>query len=180
MIMKSRDRRNDDWMIGKRFVIIFGKTGAGKSYTAKLFEKELGFYFYDADQDLTAAMREAIATGHVFTDTMRTEYFKIIAEKIGALLESYPKIVLAQGLFKNKHRRQLAAQFPFAEFIWIDAADSILKERILQRNNEITWEYAQKINQLFEIPDFICKKIVNNGGAEELLIKVRELGNCDR
>ncbi len=36
--------------MNKILLIFFGKAGAGKNYTAKIFEKELDYYFYDADQ----------------------------------------------------------------------------------------------------------------------------------
>lgn len=160
----------------KRLVVFFGKTGAGKNYTAEIFAKEFGFYLYDADRDLTVEMREAVANGLVFSDTMRNRYLEVIKEKTQELLSVNPKVALAQGLFKNKHRRELRKAFPFAEFIWVDADDSIIEQRIVERNSSVTLEYARRINPLFEAPDFSCEKITNNGGAEELVDEVRKLG----
>lgn len=158
----------------KRILIFFGKTGAGKSYIAKIFEKEFGYYFYDADLDLTVEMREAIVTGQVFTAAMRTTYFEVIKEKTKALLKSNLKIALAQGFFKNRNRQEFMEEFPFAKFIWVDADVGILERRILRRNSSVTLEYARRINQLFETPDFNCEKIINNGGTEELVNEARK------
>ena len=160
--------------VEKRILIFFGKTGAGKSYTAKIFGQEFGYYLYDADLDLTVEMREAIETGQVFTAEMRTAYFEVIKEKTKALLKSNLKIALAQGFFKNRNRQEFMEEFPFAKFIWVDADDGILERRILRRNSSVTLEYARRINQLFETPDFNCEKIINNGGTEELLNEARK------
>lgn len=161
----------------KRLIVFFGKTGAGKNYVAEVFAKEFGFYFYDADLDLTAEMKEAIAVGLVFTDAMRDRYFEVIIEKIQELFGSHTQIVLAQGLFKNKQRRELLKAFPFAEFIWVDAADHFIERRIVERNSSVTLEYARKINHIFEEPNFYCEKIINHNGSEELLNEVRKIGS---
>ncbi|MGE5606460.1 MAG: AAA family ATPase, partial [Bacteroidota bacterium] len=148
----------------KSLVIFFGKTGAGKSYAAKMFAEEFGYYFYDADLDLTDEMREAIVSGQVFTDGMRSRYFEIIQGKTKELLKLNLKVALAQGFFKNKNRSKFSEAFPFAKFIWVDADDLVLEQRILERNSSVTLEYARKINQLFEPPDFSCEKLFNNQG----------------
>lgn len=160
----------------KRLLILFGKTGAGKSYAAKIFAQKFGFYLYDADRDLTAEMREAIANGLTFSDGMRNRYLEVLREKTAELLNSNSKVVLAQGLFKNKHRRILMKAFPFAVFVWVDADDQLIEERITERSGSVTLEYARRINSLFETPDFICEKVINNGGAKELVSEVSKIG----
>ncbi|MGI6084241.1 MAG: shikimate kinase [Acetivibrionales bacterium] len=162
--------------MGKRLIVLFGKTGAGKNYVSEIFAKELGFYFYDADRDLTAEMKEAVAEGRVFTVEMRDRYLEKIIERTKELFASHTQIVLAQGLFKNKQRRELLKAFPFAEFVWVDAADGLIEQRIVERNSSVTLEYALKINQMFEEPDFYCERIINHNSSEELLNKIRKIG----
>lgn len=159
----------------KSLLVFFGKTGVGKSYTAQLFAQEFGYYFYDADLDLTLEMQEAIVNEQVFTDNMRHNYFEHIIGKTQTLLKDQPRIALAQAFFKNKHRHEFIAQFPWAKFVWIDGASQIIENRVLQRNNEISLAYAQRINHLFEVPDFNCNKLINNGGAGELLIEIKKI-----
>ncbi len=161
---------------GKMLVIFFGKTGAGKDYTAEILAKEFGFYHYDADSDLTAEMREAITNGLVFGDAMRSKYLEIVIEKTHKLLNVNLKVALTQGLFKNKHRWELMKAFPLAIFIWVDADDNTIEQRILERSSMVTLEYAHRINPLFETPDFRCEKIINNGGLEKLLNDVKKIG----
>lgn len=159
----------------KCLLVLFGKTGAGKSYAAEIFAQKFGFYLYDADRDLTAEMRQAIANGLTFNDGMRDRYVEILWKKTAELLNENSKVVLAQGLFKNKHRRILMEAFPFAVFVWVDADDRLIEERITKRSGSVTLEYARRINPLFETPDFECEKIINNGGAEELVSEVSKI-----
>lgn len=157
-------------------VIFFGKTGAGKNYIAEMFAETYDYYFYDADQDLPDDMRAAIAEGRTFTDEMRSRYAEIIKDRIAALLEIYPRVAVAQGLFKNRQRHELLNRFSFAQFVWVDAEDQLIEERVKQRGNEVTLEYARKINPLFETPDFDCERILNNGSGEEIRLEIVRLG----
>ena len=159
----------------KSLLIFFGKTGAGKSYAAKMFAENFGYYFYDADLDLTVEMREAIAKSLVFSDEMRFKYFEAVQEKTKVLLKLNHRVALAQGFFKNKNRSKFTQAFPFAKFIWVDAAEDVLEQRILGRNSSVTLEYARKINQIFEPPEFSCEKITNSQGPIELLNEIRKI-----
>lgn len=50
-------------------IFLFGLLGCGKNYVGKIFE-EFAFHLYDADQDLTPMMKDAIVNYQVFTDQM--------------------------------------------------------------------------------------------------------------
>lgn len=160
----------------QRLVIFFGKTGVGKNYVAQLFAKAFDYHFYDADQDLPGDMQAAIAAGQTFTDEMRCRYAEIIKERTTELLKVYSRLALTQGLFKNKQRHELLKRFPFAVFIWVDADDQTIEERVRERGSEVTLDYARNINPLFEAPDFDCEKINNHGGAEDLIYQLNKLG----
>jgi gluconokinase len=171
--VRNRDGKAN---LKKCLLVLFGKTGAGKSYAAEIFAQKFGFYLYDADWDLTAEMRQAITNGITFSDEMRDRYVEILRKKTAELLNSKSKVVLAQGLFKNKHRRILMEAFPFAVFVWVDADNRLIEERITERSGCVTLEYARRINPLFETPDFKCEKIINNGGAKELIHEISRIG----
>ena len=155
--------------MGKQLLIFFGKSGAGKDFVARLFEREFGYCWYDADIDLTPEMIHAIKHQLEFTVEMRTQYFEIIKLRIKGLLRTKEKIAITQGLFKNKNRHDLMEALPSAKWIWVDADTSIIEARVRQRNSLVTPEYAQKVNQYFEKPDFFCDKILNNQGEAEIL-----------
>jgi len=155
----------------RSLVIFFGKTGAGKDYIARLFAEAFDYYVYDGDRDLPDDMRAAVAEGRTFTDAMRDRYAGIIRERIAGLLTIYPRVAVTQGLFKNRQRHALLKSFPFARFVWVDAEDGTIEKRVKARRSDVTLDYARRINPLFEIPDFDCEKICNEGGAEAILEK---------
>ncbi len=158
-----------------RILMLFGKTGAGKNYLARFFEKEFGYYWYDADIDLTPEMVQAVKSKRAFTTEMRARYFDIVKLKIKALLPTEKKIVITQGLFKNINRHDLRKEVPMMRWVWVDAEPRVIEKRILKRNNMVTPEYARKINADFEEPDFQCDKIFNNQGETETLTQVRRI-----
>ncbi len=161
--------------MGNRILMLFGKTGAGKNYLARFFEKEFGYYWYDADMDLTPEMVQAVKSKQTFTAEMRARYFDIVKLKIRALLPTEKKIVITQGLFKNINRHDLRKEFPMMRWVWVDAEPRVIEKRIRKRNNMVTPEYACKINAYFEEPDFQCDKIFNNHGETETLTQVRRI-----
>ena len=87
------------------------------------------------------------------------------------------KIILTQGLFKNRNRNSLMGKFRFARFVWIDAENEICEKRVSERKNEITKDYARRINEYFEIPDFKCFKLINNSDDREVLKQAYEIEN---
>jgi gluconate kinase len=153
----------------KQLLILFGKTGVGKNFVARLFERELGYYWYDADIDLTQEMLYAINHKLAFTAETRARYFEIVTKKIKSLLPTAEKIVVTQGLFKNINRHDLMQKFPWAQWIWVEAEQNVIEERVARRNSMVTPAYARKINAYFEKPDFRCHKILNNKDEFEVL-----------
>ncbi len=164
-----------DYRVDNRILMLFGKTGAGKNYLARFFEKEFGYYWYDADMDLTPEMVQAVKTKQAFTTEMRARYFDVVKLKIRALLPTEKKIVITQGLFKNINRHDLRKEFPTMHWVWVDAEQRVIEKRILKRNNMVTPEYARKINAYFEEPDFHCYKIFNNNGETGTLTQARQI-----
>lgn len=175
--MKKHTRKNK---LGKMInepllLIIFGKSGAGKNYIGEMIAKEYGFYFYDADLDLTDEMISAIKEERIFTDEMRTRYFEQVQREIATLWREHSKLVVTQGLFKNRNRHDLRQTFPLAQFVWVDADEGIIVKRVLERDSPVTVAYARQINRFFEEPDFDCYRIVNQGEYQEVLNKVNKI-----
>ncbi len=167
--------RNRRGSTERHLVILFGKAGAGKNYVAKIFHQQFGFFWYDADTHLTDEMVQSIREHRRFTDAMRTEFLEIIKMQTQTLLLHRDKVVLSQGLFMNRDRRDLVREFPFARLVWIDAAQELLEARILKRHGGISAEYARIINEHFEEPDFECSKIVNNDGEQEIVRQINTI-----
>ena len=156
-------------------IFLFGLLGCGKNYVGKIFE-EFGFHLYDADQDLTLRMKSAIANHQVFTEQMRDEYFEIVIRKVAELQKNRRGLVVAQALFKNKHRRNILNAFPDAMFIWVQCAPELISDRLTARANHIAGKsYGELVNSHFEIPTIPCEVLMNNNGREEVLEQIKSL-----
>jgi gluconokinase len=157
-------------------VVLFGLLGCGKNYVGKIFEEEFGFHLYDADQDLIPTMKNAIANYQVFTDQMRDEYFDVVVSRIAELKKSHSGLVIAQALFKNKHRLKILNAFPDAEFIWVQCAPELISDRLAARANHIAGKsYGELVNDYFEIPTIPCEVLMNNDGRDEVLEQIQSM-----
>ena len=153
-------------------VILFGLSGAGKTYIGNIIEKYFDFFHLDADQLLTEDMNQYIRNGQILTTKMLKEFINIIIEKISILKKKHNKLVVSQGLYRSKYRKLIENKFinHNIKFIQIIANDEITKARIRNRNNYISEEYANQIMQYFE-PMKNSNVISNNNVGDDVLIK---------
>jgi gluconate kinase len=155
---------------------LFGLLGAGKNFVAKVFEQEFGFIVYDADQDLTPGMRDAIADHREFTEQMRDEYVEIVIRRIAELRKSHPRLVIAQALFKNRNRLQIHLHFPEIKDVWVQADPQVIGKRLDARKDHLASKsYAKLVNHLFEIPSIPYEVLVNNTEREEVVEQIARL-----
>lgn len=152
---------------------LFGMLGAGKNFVGRVFADEFGFTFYDADQDLTPAMKEAIADHEVFTEQMRNEYFETVIGRIAELKKNHKQLVIAQALFKNRHRQQILFHFPEIKLVWVQADEQLIWRRLeVRKAHPASKSYGEMVNKLFEIPNIPHEVLVNNRGKEEVVEKI--------
>eukprot|EP01124_Arcella_intermedia_P020813 TRINITY_DN28348_c0_g1_i1.p1 TRINITY_DN28348_c0_g1~~TRINITY_DN28348_c0_g1_i1.p1 ORF type:complete len:186 (+),score=56.19 TRINITY_DN28348_c0_g1_i1:40-597(+) len=167
------------------FIVLFGNPGVGKSYIGSLLESNFGFYWYDADVDLTEEMKEAIENGNTFTQEMRDTYYHNIILNIQKLFQVHTKLVVSQALIKRQNRLQIRNHFPTARFVWVQAEDELVEQRITKRQEELLKnpvntfqnhfkvgpELTQKIRTQFEEPQppENTLTIINNNNTQQLL-----------
>ncbi len=133
-------------------VFLFGLAGVGKSYVGRVLAERFGYAAYDLDSDLTPAMRRAIADRIAFTEQMRDEFFDVVESRITELVAVYPRLVLTQGAYKERHRMKISQCHPEIKFVWIDAPVEILRQRLATRADSIAPDYAFRIMSNFEPP----------------------------
>lgn len=123
-------------------MILFGKSGVGKTYLGKLLKRSSdNLFFLEGDELLTEEMKDSISNKVKFTQQMRDEFTQLLIEKIETLSKLHKNIVVAQGLYKQKNREQILKIFPEAIFIQVNCE---------KRNPLIDKDYAEKIASEFE------------------------------
>jgi gluconokinase len=160
-------------------IVLFGLSGAGKNYIGRVLHEQYGFYFRDGDDDLPPEMRTAIERKEIVTDGMRLQHASNIVERLRLLGQSYPKVALAAGLFKEKHRQYIADHLPDVQFILVTAGPDVIQERLSRRHNHLSdIAYAVKIHAQFEPPQLPHAVIVNDvDGATDVIRQLDRLLN---
>lgn len=96
--------------------------------------------------------------------------------RVGRLKESHRDLVVAQALFKNKHRRKILNAFPEAKFIWVRCEPKLIGERLTVRANHIAGKsYGDLVNSQFELPTIPCEVLMNNDGREAVFEQIKSV-----
>jgi len=150
-------------------LFFFGLAGAGKTFCGNLISERLGYFCYDLDADCTSEMRQAIAEGMPFTDTMRDEFFEIVSQRIGELRQKHPKVLVMQAAYKERHRAFVASEHPGLALVWVDAPDELIRRRLQARGDTVSAEYATKIRANFQPPSAGPRLINDVADPEQVL-----------
>ncbi len=149
-------------------LFLFGVSGAGKTFVGELIARNLGYFHYDLDQDLTPAMRAAIAAKRSFTEAERDEYFEVARNRIKEIAEQHSTVVFTQGAYKERHREFLRQHIPVLQTIWIKAPRDVIHERLRAREGGVPADYAETIERNFEMPLSGMALLNDAVSAEEL------------
>jgi gluconokinase len=152
-------------------IILFGLSGAGKSYIGEIVKENFSFYHLDADTLLTVPMQACIADKNPFSQEMRNEHCEIVLSHLKNIQKTYENIVVSIGLYKELNRKQIQKNLTHARFILVTTEVDIILERIKSRNNLIDGEYATQISQNFELPTIKHFILNNNNNENSLLIQ---------
>jgi gluconokinase len=154
---------------------LFGLSGAGKSYVGDLISRHTGWPVYHADADLTDDMRQALAEARPFTDAMRDVYFARLPALIRQHQQPGLPLIVTQGAYKQRHRDYLRRHLPQLSFVWVDAPQSLILQRLARRRQGIGPDSAAALFRDFEPPlDGSC--YVHNDGEDAHVLA--QCGRC--
>jgi gluconokinase len=147
---------------------LFGLSGSGKSYVGDVIARHTGWDIYHADEDITPEMKLALAESRPFTIAMRDEYFRLLVQKIRERQRPDRPLLVTQGAYKQHSRDFLQRHITGLQFVWVDAPDQLVVERLKHRLDGISTRSAAALRGDFEPPvDGLC--IVNDAGEQAIL-----------
>ena len=150
-------------MISRRLIILFGLPGAGKTYVGKVLRDEFGYFLYNADRNLPRVMRQTLYRRAPISNSMRDTFFANILKYVVSLTKNYTKVAVAQTFLKERYRKTLLKQFPYALFLLITADTPIRESRYQKRNYfNLGLAYLRSMSAGFEEPSIPHTTIVNN------------------
>ncbi|MBD3671804.1 MAG: AAA family ATPase [Gammaproteobacteria bacterium] len=173
MNVGTRHERGDEERTSVLF--LFGLAGSGKNYVADIISRRTDYHHYDADNDITDEMREALEQGRPFTDAIRDRYFKFLADRILDYGQQYPRLLVTQAVYRRRHRKYLLDRIPNLLFVYIQADESVISKRLSTRKEGIDLSTASVLRADFETPDVSMHVITNNGDNEQLMQQLSEL-----
>lgn len=151
-------------------LFVFGLAGAGKSFVGSVLERHFGYFWHEADNDLTQPMRDAIRNGIEFTEEMRDEFFARLCDRIRTLSKQHPRLVVTQAAYKQRHREWLL-QLPHLQLLWVDAPTTTIIARLEKAKGAgVTCEYAEMIRRHFEPPGEGTLRILNDVEGEVQIV----------
>ena len=156
-------------------LFFFGLAGAGKTHVGRLVSQRTGRFFYDADDDISDEMRQALADQRPFTEAMREEFFPRVVERIKALQQQYTTIVVTQGVYKQRHRDYLIRQIPDIEMLCVTCSQAVLQQRLAARAQGISPDSAAALLADFEPPAPAMHVIHNDGDDAAVVRQLRAL-----
>lgn len=153
--------------------LLFGLSGSGKSHVGELIHRTTRWPVYHADDDITPAMRQALAQAKPFTDAMRDEYFAQLAEQIARRRQAGEPLLVTQGVYKQRHRQWLTEQVPGLIPIWVQAPPELINARLAARKDGVAVASAAALANDFEVPPVGTLHIHNDGGDQHILDQFR-------
>lgn len=162
--------------------LLFGLSGSGKTYVADVLAAQSGWPVYHADDDITPAMRQALAEARPFTESMRDEFFQSLADKINARVQAsvhsqihQGPLLVTQGAYKNRHRLYLQQRVPGLRLLWVDALPQLIEQRLESRQDGISAQSARALQLDFEAPPPDCARLHNNSDAADIVRQFRAI-----
>lgn len=155
-------------------IILFGKPGVGKTYIGKLLQQHYGYFFYDADQDLTPAAIACIQKEEIFSHAVEGEYIDVVIDRIQQLQARHKLLIVAQAFGREGGRQKLRNTFHSTQFYYIDIPDELANQRLLSRNDWVNISYADKIRQVYEHPRIPHHQIDNSKDCEYILQQFKQ------
>lgn len=150
---------------------VFGQAGAGKTFVGNILAEHGDGFAYDLDLDWTPEYRQAIAEKRLFTDDMRDRYFDVVCSRIGELSAKHPRLVVMQGMYKERHRERVKRAHPGIVLLHVKASPALITERLTKRGDEITADYALRMSRGFEEPSSGTALEIQNDRDEAWIVE---------
>lgn len=150
-------------------LILFGLPGSGKSHVGNILQEQFGYYHYDADEDLTPEIKEAIRKNEKITCEMRDIFIERVCNRISELILIHENIVVSQTFTKEKDRQKIRSKFREAMFIRVEAKWSLIESRLKNRNGHVVNKFYVELSRgVFELRGVAHFVLKNNEGEESI------------
>jgi gluconokinase len=117
-------------------LVVMGVSGVGKTTIARALVERTGWVFQEGDDLHPEANRAKMAAGTPLTDDDRWPWLRRIADWIGEQEAAGHGAVVTCSALRRSYRDLLRDGHPSVRFVYLQAADEVLNERITHRHHE--------------------------------------------
>ncbi len=154
-----------------RVIVVFGLSGSGKSYVARILHEEWGYEWLRSDvirKELAGipANEEAKAEfgGGIYTESMTEKVYNLMVSRAKEVVERGGKVVLDATFLKRWQRKLVKEAFPDTLFVWVYADEEVVRRRLKDREDVSDADFGIYLKQkeVFEPPEEVRFVKVNN------------------
>jgi len=133
-------------------IYLVGFMGCGKSTVGRTLADELGWNFFDLDNDIESLAGSTI--GEIF-DTQGEEMFRALeaaalAKRVRAVQSGHPQVIaLGGGALMSDKNFELVSNHGVV--VWLDAPLDLIERRVAAESHRPLARDPQKLRELFEI-----------------------------
>jgi gluconokinase len=111
-------------------VVVMGVSGVGKTTIGKRLAEALGARLLEGDDFHPKANIEKMSRGEALTDADRKPWLERLAAELDASRAKGESVVLTCSALRRSYRDILRAGHDDVEFVFLDAAQSVIQKRI--------------------------------------------------
>jgi shikimate kinase len=133
-------------------IYLVGFMGCGKSTVGRVLADELGWNFFDLDDEIESGAGATI--GEIF-DTQGEEVFRALessalSKRVRAVQSGHPQVIaLGGGALMNDKNFELVSNHGVV--VWLDAPFDLIERRVAAQSHRPLARDPQKLRELFEI-----------------------------
>lgn len=121
--------------MNRRFIIVMGVAGSGKTTVGQALAKRLGWDFYDADGFHPIENISKMASGIPLDDADRIPWLASLRALISASLTEQRPAVLACSALKESYRQKLLAQNSDVLLVYLKGDYDLIWSRLAERQD---------------------------------------------
>ncbi len=137
-------KKTYEWEL-RKWIILIGLPGSGKSALGCQLAKKLNVPFFDADIEIIRSANMEIAD--IFLEYGEGEFRRLEEQVIARLFQSQPAVLaLGGGAFENKNTQKNVAAAGLS--VWLKVEHDVILERVLNRTGRPLFDQANNPKQV--------------------------------
>jgi gluconokinase len=118
-----------------RIVVVMGVSGSGKTTVGQKIASLLGFAFCDGDDLHSPANIDKMRRGVPLDDADRSEWLRLVRERIDRARRSDEALVVACSALKESYRRALGLPDRSVALVYLRVSLAVVEERMRERKD---------------------------------------------